>query len=151
MSGDVPTGSDVHTVQDETPCSRCGYSLKGLPLESKCPECARSVAESLRDHSSVQDLRPTAPLSLCAVRFTSLAVVGVLLAIAFVVVFTHGLRRLGGLPFVGEAGLTLLFALVISLGACIAGTRYRDGDRWMNIWAFALGGSLLAAALFSIV
>lgn len=29
-------------------CTRCGYMLRGLAPDSKCPECGRSVAESLR-------------------------------------------------------------------------------------------------------
>ncbi len=31
-------------------CERCGYSLTGLPIDGRCPECGEPVAESLPDH-----------------------------------------------------------------------------------------------------
>lgn len=36
------------TIGFEHPCFGCKYSLKGLSLDSKCPECGKPVTESLR-------------------------------------------------------------------------------------------------------
>src|SRR5689334_17601979 len=30
-------------------CEGCGYTLDGLPLHSKCPECGKPIAESTAD------------------------------------------------------------------------------------------------------
>ena len=47
MPGDAPKDPAIFIVQDDTPCSECGYSLKGLPLNGVCPECRASVTKSL--------------------------------------------------------------------------------------------------------
>lgn len=31
----------------DLPCSRCGYNLRGLLVEGKCPECGESVEETV--------------------------------------------------------------------------------------------------------
>ena len=31
---------------DDSLCERCGYPLRGLPIEADCPECGQAVAES---------------------------------------------------------------------------------------------------------
>jgi predicted RNA-binding Zn-ribbon protein involved in translation (DUF1610 family) len=36
-----------HLAQD-TPCASCGYNLRGIALESRCPECGTSVGRSIR-------------------------------------------------------------------------------------------------------
>ncbi|HEX2838231.1 MAG TPA: hypothetical protein VHN77_08920 [Phycisphaerales bacterium] len=36
------------TVDRDHLCIACGYNLRGLPVDSQCPECALSVAESLK-------------------------------------------------------------------------------------------------------
>jgi hypothetical protein len=33
--------------EDEILCEGCGYRLRGLPIDSNCPECGRPIAESL--------------------------------------------------------------------------------------------------------
>lgn len=35
-------------VTEDTPCRRCGYNLKTLQADAKCPECGTPVADSLR-------------------------------------------------------------------------------------------------------
>lgn len=40
--------ADTHdTVLVDAPCTNCGYCLRGLPIDSVCPECARPVQLSL--------------------------------------------------------------------------------------------------------
>jgi hypothetical protein len=36
------------TVVEDLPCSGCGYSLRGLGVDQKCPECGRAIALSIR-------------------------------------------------------------------------------------------------------
>lgn len=36
------------TVDRDHLCIACGYNLRGLPVDSQCPECALAVAESLK-------------------------------------------------------------------------------------------------------
>jgi hypothetical protein len=42
----VATDASGHLTQD-TPCIRCGYNLRGLHVDSVCPECGTSVSQSL--------------------------------------------------------------------------------------------------------
>ncbi|MCC6358883.1 MAG: hypothetical protein IT450_09075 [Phycisphaerales bacterium] len=48
-------------VEFDVPCAECGYNLRTLPTDGRCPECAHAVADSLR-------LPLTWPSSLSGVR-----------------------------------------------------------------------------------
>ena len=37
-------------VDADVPCFRCGYNVRGLPDDGRCPECAAPVDESVRRH-----------------------------------------------------------------------------------------------------
>jgi hypothetical protein len=39
---------------NEITCTTCGYSLRGLTVESRCPECGAPIAESLRKPGPTQ-------------------------------------------------------------------------------------------------
>lgn len=39
----------MHSADPTANCIRCGYSLRGLGLEDRCPECGLSVRTSVRD------------------------------------------------------------------------------------------------------
>lgn len=70
-------GSEGGIVQDFSPCTRCEYDLRGLPVLGTCPECGANVAASLAGYL----LRYTAPEYLRTVQsgFT-LVTRGILLA-----------------------------------------------------------------------
>lgn len=38
----------VQTITDDTLCNKCSYSLRGLPITGKCPECGTPAEFSLR-------------------------------------------------------------------------------------------------------
>lgn len=40
---------DPQEIHDEIPCVYCGYVLKGLRSNSRCPECGRAVTPSMAD------------------------------------------------------------------------------------------------------
>ncbi|MHC4218780.1 MAG: hypothetical protein ACYSU7_10040 [Planctomycetota bacterium] len=44
----MPSSVPYKTVPENIPCSRCGYNLRGLLPEERCPECGALVTESLR-------------------------------------------------------------------------------------------------------
>lgn len=37
----------VVTVRDDLRCAGCGYNLRGLPVEHRCPECSKPVRETV--------------------------------------------------------------------------------------------------------
>jgi uncharacterized repeat protein (TIGR04138 family) len=42
------------TVQSDAPCKYCGYNLRTLPFDHRCPECGRFVYESTRCEIKLQ-------------------------------------------------------------------------------------------------
>src|SRR5688572_24850362 len=42
----TPTG----TVEEDVRCSQCGYNVRGLSHDGKCPECGHLIAESFIRH-----------------------------------------------------------------------------------------------------
>ena len=42
-----PVGPDG-TVTADIACRRCGYNLRGLPVDGRCPDCAMPIAASVR-------------------------------------------------------------------------------------------------------
>ena len=46
MDTDASIENDPHVVDSDLPCVGCGYNLRTIPWESKCPECGRPVLQS---------------------------------------------------------------------------------------------------------
>jgi hypothetical protein len=46
-------------VSDDVLCEKCGYNLRGLVPEERCPECGTFVTESLRRPALDQGWRST--------------------------------------------------------------------------------------------
>jgi len=55
----VPIGTLAKRVQRDPDihCSSCGYNLRGLPVNGHCPECGKSIKETLEE---LAELDPTA-------------------------------------------------------------------------------------------
>lgn len=43
----TPTHTDARTIDESIECVRCGYDLKGLPLDGVCPECGVAAVQSV--------------------------------------------------------------------------------------------------------
>lgn len=43
----APAAIKADVVGDDLPCYRCGYNVRGLASDGRCPECAASVGETL--------------------------------------------------------------------------------------------------------
>ena len=41
------TGTVAQVLEEDTPCRRCGYNLRGLATTGLCPECGTAIALSL--------------------------------------------------------------------------------------------------------
>lgn len=48
-------------VTADLPCRRCGYPLRGRPVDSRCPECGLAVDETLRSSIDLSTLELTEP------------------------------------------------------------------------------------------
>ncbi len=48
LAGPAQQDRDLGRLTADLPCAHCGYNLRGLPPEGKCPECGTAIAESLR-------------------------------------------------------------------------------------------------------
>ncbi len=46
----MPRIAPVIPAETDLLCEACGYTLNGLPADSRCPECGRAIAESLPSH-----------------------------------------------------------------------------------------------------
>lgn len=47
-----PGSSDLFDViDDDTPCRKCGYNLRGLRIPGVCPECGEPTGERAREHA----------------------------------------------------------------------------------------------------
>jgi hypothetical protein len=93
----------VETITSDRRCGRCGYNLRGLPTNGKCPECGRPIAGTKRGHRRLSDSLSDAPLfylKTLAWGTGLLALTSVGLAVAFYVA-----NRTGSIAAAGAAGV----------------------------------------------
>jgi hypothetical protein len=54
----VENGSSAEMIARDTPCFRCGYNLRSLAMDGRCPECGKAVRLSMRgQHLAAADPR----------------------------------------------------------------------------------------------
>jgi hypothetical protein len=101
-------------VERELCCVRCGYSLRGLPVEGKCPECGGEVRRSLMgdllifaDAAYVKRLRMGAILAEAGIVLVLCVIYG---GLAAVVAFATA----GSSPW---RGIEAVIGMVVSAGA----------------------------------
>jgi hypothetical protein len=88
-------------VADDRPCLVCGYNLKAIPTDGKCPECGTPVARSLQGDllrycspEYVRTLRRGITLVEVAIALGMLSTLGIFIASA-IVVFNTGAIKFG--------------------------------------------------------
>jgi hypothetical protein len=106
------------TIRQDVACIGCGYNLRTLALEAKCPECARPVVDSLaRNELHLADVK-----WLRRVR-SGVVIVFIGLIGKFGVLFTNGIFTLGN-AWSSAQGNSLQMLLCIywslSLGSAVA-------------------------------
>lgn len=46
-------------IDGDLPCVECGYNLRALMYDHRCPECGRSIAESIAEYGNAQKMART--------------------------------------------------------------------------------------------
>jgi uncharacterized repeat protein (TIGR04138 family) len=47
--------SELPTIDSDVPCAACGYNLRGLVFDGRCPECGLDIIHSLRPFLKTRD------------------------------------------------------------------------------------------------
>jgi hypothetical protein len=119
MSGEglVPTTSApaAAAIEQDTPCRKCGYNLRGLSVEGRCPECGTSVGFSLQgdllrycDPNWMDALRRGVK---CIIAAVVLGIFGVVAGIALGVGAGNA-----GIGFAVEGGAVVVAMIVAAVG-----------------------------------
>jgi hypothetical protein len=116
-------------ITEDRPCLRCGYSLRSISRDAVCPECASSVAASLRGELLVNDPGRTARLA----RGARLAICG----FWFGVLGTVALVALAMLPII----LDLFFRTFDGHSGDVTDLLFRYGFRALYLGIAVLAGS----------
>jgi hypothetical protein len=88
------TTSGDMLLQADVPCARCGYNLRTLRVDGRCPECAADVGASIWTHRRKQKHCPQAPelLSTADPRWIRQLRFGAAMSVlVFLLMFTMGL------------------------------------------------------------
>lgn len=57
---DTQTESAAYTIDQDIPCSQCGYDLRGLTLDGRCPECGSEIGLSIEEWKKRVEVNPLA-------------------------------------------------------------------------------------------
>jgi len=107
----------------DVPCRHCGYNLRGLRQDSRCPECGVPVSLAIHgDLLSYADPGWVAGLA----RGTTYILWGVLITL-LVAVLNVGLEHLAAIPAAVTAGVALFAGLVGFYGAWLLTARDPSG------------------------
>jgi hypothetical protein len=91
-------------ITTDRPCGKCGYNLRGLPSNGKCPECGRAIT-GLRGSNRFSDNLGDAPLfylKAVALGACLLAVFSIVCAYAFAFVEAGPTIRIAGIAGVAS-------------------------------------------------
>jgi hypothetical protein len=99
-------------IQQDTPCRRCGYNLRGLFEDGQCPECGTPVKISLR-HGLLQHSDPD---WLDALRRGILLILGYIFAV-FVYLLCAGLLESRHVRLPGS-GLPVVTGILFCVNVC---------------------------------
>jgi hypothetical protein len=53
LPGTIPPALAPAIVDDDVPCSKCGYNLRTQAVDANCPECGYGVAQTLEDRRRI--------------------------------------------------------------------------------------------------
>lgn len=148
--------ANLSTVDVDLACIGCGYNLRTLPWEGRCPECTRPVKESVGGWGPVLTSRASVVKLLRAIGFLFAAVVLEMffeVALRIAAIFSMQLMESGWYkfflyPWIDGGALARLLgeiAIILILFACTPrhASRLR-GWAWAGI-PFALGFSVIEA------
>ena len=120
----APLLDDHDRVAGDLPCVHCGYNLRTLASEGRCPECGHSVMESLRARYLWQSPPSWVENITTAARVLTICI-GLLLGLIVPIAFVELIRP----PFaeIGMAcGAILLVFLPLAIIASLLGLTERD-------------------------
>ncbi|MBL0869363.1 MAG: hypothetical protein IBJ18_02170 [Phycisphaerales bacterium] len=103
-------------LQNDQPCIKCSYNLRGLPIAGTCPECGSLVSDSLRGFN----LRFAAPEYLAKVNRGLSFVLNSILAIVIITVLTIAVT-IATAGRQSELVLLLQFAQILTTATGLAG------------------------------
>ena len=110
---------------EDVPCRRCGYNLRSLPADGKCPECGSAVAISI--HGFYLRFAPPAWVRRVALGAKLLvgaavtAILGWIIMIAVGIAVTVPLSPLGTGPLSIVLGVSMIGLSILIVGLIIAG------------------------------
>lgn len=130
------------TIAVDVPCIQCGYNVRALNVEDRCPECGHSILDSLE--ATHEDLAKERFDS--GIPFLIWALAGPVVMALGVAAAVTGVSRQSGAPALIIGVINAVFVLVVSIGLAQMPPRRH---RWAAICALVISGCIvLVVALF---